>query len=231
MAFMDRVWSKTMEVVRSEVQQSYLQELAAGTLPIEKFRYQIKQNYKYLLEYSKVFALAIAKSPDFRTMVRFHNILDEAMEHEVPFYHKYYQEKLNIEPHELDSVIMDSMNRAYTSHERACAWEGGLAELVISVLPCAVCYREQVKLLDPLCKLPKGHPYREWIDMYLGEVYIKAVEETIELANELAENKTELELKKLEEIYLASCMYELLSWDMYYNMKFWPLPQLFKGLS
>lgn len=231
MTFMDRVWSKTMEVVQNETHQPHLQELVAGTLPIEKFRYQIMQNYKYLLEYAKVFALAIAKSPDYQTMARFRSILDEVMENEVPFYRKYYQEKLNIDPEELDRVIMDGTNRAYTSHERACSWQGDLAELVIAVLPCAVCYREQAKLIDPLCKLPKEHLYREWIDMYLGEIFTESVSQLIELANELAEHKTEAELKRLEEIYYASCMYELLCWDTYYNMKFWPLPQLFKGLS
>lgn len=230
MNFIERVWEKTIKVVEAEVNHPHLQELAAGTLPIEKFRFQVKQNYKYLLQYTRAIAIAIAKSPDYSLMKRYRSYLDEVMDNEIPFYHKHYKEILGIGLEELDQTIMACIKRSYTSHELACSWEGDLAMLTISLLPCAVCYNEVAKRLIKICQAPQGSIYREWINMYISNVFTSAVQDIVELTNELTNNKTEAELKRLEEIYLVSCQYELLSWDMYYNMQKWPQNYLFEDL-
>jgi len=36
-----------------EMETSYLKEIVKGVLPIEKFRFQVKQNYSYMIEYTK----------------------------------------------------------------------------------------------------------------------------------------------------------------------------------
>jgi thiaminase/transcriptional activator TenA len=230
MSFIGRIWDKTMEVVDEEVKHPHLQEMASGILPEEKFIFQAKQNYQYLLEYTRAASLGIAKSPDYETMVIFQGYVNEVLDHEIPFYRQYYREKFNIDVAELDNTIMANIKRSYTSHELARSWEGDLAALTISLLPCAICYNEVAKKLIKICNAPEGSFHRDWIQMYVGEIFTTAVENIKALTDKLTENKSENELKKLEEIYLVSCQYELLSWDMYYKMETWPMPHLFENL-
>lgn len=230
MKFTERVWEKTLKVVEEEVKHPHLQELAAGTLPVEKFRFQAKQNYKYLLEYARSIAIAIAKSPNYRLMEKYQRYLTEVMDNEIPFYRSYYKEKLMIDLDELEQTVMACIKRSYTSHELARSWSDDLATLTVALLPCAVCYHEVAKGLIKICQAPKESIYRDWIEMYVSDVFSKAVQEIVDLTNELTSNKTEEELKYLEEVYLVSCQYELLSWDMYYNMQTWPQSYLFDSL-
>jgi len=225
--FVERVWPKTIEVVEAEVRHPHLQELAEGTLDVNKFRFQAKQNYKYLVEYARALAVGMAKCPDHASMERFRAYLNQIMDNEIPFYKKYYKEKLGIDEKELEDTVMSSIKRAYTSHEIARAWEGTLAEMFAAILPCDLCYWEVAKRLKAICELPEGNIYREWIYMYVSEEFSRISEDAIDCMNRLAEGKSEEEMRRLEEIYLVSCQYELLSWDMYYTMQTWPLPHLF----
>ena len=42
--------------------------MAAGTLPIESFRFYVEQNLMYLLEYARAMAIAASKAGDEATM-------------------------------------------------------------------------------------------------------------------------------------------------------------------
>ena len=45
-------------------QHPFLLEAKAGTLPLEKFRYYLIQDYKYLSAFARVVAIALAKAPN-----------------------------------------------------------------------------------------------------------------------------------------------------------------------
>src|SRR5581483_5565451 len=42
----------------------FLEELAAGSLPLEQFRYYISQDYLYLEAFGRAVALALGRAPD-----------------------------------------------------------------------------------------------------------------------------------------------------------------------
>ncbi|MBI3063097.1 MAG: thiaminase II, partial [Deltaproteobacteria bacterium] len=46
----------------------FLEELHAGTLPMDRFTYFILQDYRYLLDFAQVLCLGGAKSPDLKTL-------------------------------------------------------------------------------------------------------------------------------------------------------------------
>jgi thiaminase/transcriptional activator TenA len=220
-----------IEVVEDVVKTPHLQELAAGTLPIEKFKFQAKQNYKYLIEYTKALGVGLAKSPDFEAMQHFKAAISVVMDVEIPFYREDCRKKLGIGVEELEGTIMARNRRSYTSHELARSWEGSLAEMYASILPCNLMYGEDAKLLTKTCRLPKGNIYREWLDVYLSEQYVEHAENAIVFMNSLCEGKTEKELRRIEEIFLVSCQFERLAWDEYYAMSTWPVPGVFRDLE
>ena len=48
----DRLYPMTIRTVEMEAETPYLKQVVEGTLPIEKFKFQVKQNYNYLIEYA-----------------------------------------------------------------------------------------------------------------------------------------------------------------------------------
>ena len=47
---------------------AFLQEIKEGTLPEEKFRYYLAQDYLYLEGFARTVAMALAKAPDSQTL-------------------------------------------------------------------------------------------------------------------------------------------------------------------
>ncbi|HAL58508.1 MAG TPA: thiaminase II, partial [Sarcina sp.] len=50
------------------LEHPFVQGIADGTLDREKFRFYMIQDYLYLIEYAKVFALGVAKAKDLESM-------------------------------------------------------------------------------------------------------------------------------------------------------------------
>ena len=60
----ERIW-------RAIEGHSFLRELHAGTLPMDRFTYFILQDYVYLLDFAQVLCQGGAKSPDLETLELF----------------------------------------------------------------------------------------------------------------------------------------------------------------
>jgi len=223
----EKLYPMTVRVAQAEAELPHLKELVAGTLPLEKFKFQAKQNYNYLLEYTKALAVGLAKCQDYQTIVLYLGFIREVVEYEVKFYREHWKEKLGLSLEELDGTIMSSVKRSYTSHEQARSWEGDLAEQFTALLPCSFCYWELGKTLFKKCTLPKGNNYRDWIEFYTTGWYNDSCLQQIDLLNGMVKNKTTRELARIEEIYAIGCNYEYMSWSMYYNMETWPFPDIF----
>lgn len=69
--------------------------------------------------------------------------------------------------------------------------------------------------------------YRDWISFYTTGWFEEVCEKLTVPIDRRVENITERELSRIVEIFAISCNYEYISWDMYYNMVTWPLPELF----
>ncbi len=52
---------KTAQVMENT---PHMQDIVNGTMPMEKFRFQIMQNYQYLMDYLRTLSTALAKVED-----------------------------------------------------------------------------------------------------------------------------------------------------------------------
>ena len=224
----DKLHPMTIKTVEKEIETPYLQGVLKGTLPIENFKFQVKQNYQYLIEYAKAWSVGLAKCQNYDQMAIWAEVVEQTIKNEIPFYRKHWQEKLGISIEEFETTTMANIKRSYTSHELARSWEGDLAEQVASLLPCDIVYWEMGKALKSRCELPEGHLYREWIEFYTKGWFVEVCKKLINLINTLTQNKSEQELVRIQEIYAVGCNYEYLSWrDMYYKMETWPIEEIF----
>ena len=203
-------------------------EILHGEMPMERFRWQIRQNYQYLLEYTKCWAVGFTKAQGFDEMQLWFSIVKSTFEDTVAMNRTYWAEQIGATTDDLEHTIMAEKKRSYTAHELARAYEGDLATCLMGLFPCNVLYMHMGDDLLPQCKLDKENMFYKWIEFYTLPAYRAKCEREIAMINQLCENKSERELRRLLEIFAVGCNYELLQWrDMYYKMETWPLEEIF----
>jgi thiaminase/transcriptional activator TenA len=216
---------KTVAVIEAT---PHMQDILHGTMPEERFHFQIKQNYNYLMEFARCWAVGLAQCNGFEEMKIWYDLLVNTMEDEVILNRDFWAKEIGLSLEDMEAAIMAPGKRTYTSFELARAWEGDLASQVLAVFACAILYLYMGDDLLPQCALPEGNRYRFWLEFYTLDKYREHCAQAIALVNKLTEHKSERELAKLQEIFACGCNYEILQWqDMYYHMRTWPLDEIF----
>ena len=206
----------------------HMQDILHGTMPLERFRFQITHNYLYLTEYTRCWAVGVSKSRSFDEMRDWYKVLSSTFEKTVMMNRDFWAKKVGLTTDEMDAAVMAEGKSSYTSFQLARCFEGDLANALMAVFPCNVLYWHMGAHLLPQCTLPPDDMFREWIAFYVSPEYVEKCEGEIGMVNRLCANKPPEEQRRLLDVFAAACNYELLQWrDMYYNMKTWPLPELF----
>ncbi len=190
-----------------------------GTLEIEKFRHFMLQDYLYLLEYAKVFAIGAAKAEEPEIVTAFGGYISNILEGEMNI-HREYMQRLGIDLKEAERTYMSQDCLSYTSYMLRIAYERSTAEICAAILPCAVSYEMIAKKLvktDPLC-LEHGF-YGEWVRGYSCEEYHNENEALIALTERCALGYDETRINALIEIGRRCSLYEKAFWDMSWEMR------------
>ena len=95
------------------LQHPFVTEVGDGTLPVELFKNYVTQDYVYLIDYSRVLALASARAPNLADMSWFASLLDETLNKEMSLHRGYCQE-FGISAEELESTTI-SLSRSLAS--------------------------------------------------------------------------------------------------------------------
>lgn len=205
------IWEKCLN-------HPFVQGIGDGTLDVEKFQYFMLQDYLYLFDYAKVFAVGVVKARDPELMRTFSKNVDSILNGEMKI-HRAYMARLGITEQQVFEVKPALDNTSYTNYMLSAAHAGGPAEIVASILACSWSYAE---IGQALAKNPGAadHPfYGEWIRGYASEDYAKTNQALIELMDELAGNVTEKEFQVLSDIFVNCSRYELGFWDMAWEMR------------
>ncbi|ADE67918.1 MULTISPECIES: thiaminase II [Priestia] len=221
MKFSERLYEKLQPIWRQNHNHPFVEGMGDGTLEKEKFRFYMIQDYLYLIDYAKLFAIGAMKATDVQTMGKFAALLDSTLNEEMSL-HREYAKKFEISEKELEKAQPSPTTLAYTHYMLHVGQSGTLAELVAALLPCMWSYWEIGKELS---EKPGANNefYREWIEMYSSEEFGELATWCINLFDSLTEDKSEAELEKLEEIFLNTTRFEYMFWDMAYNEAMWPI--------
>ena len=189
-----------------------------GTLAVEKFRYFMLQDYRYLFDYARVFALGVVKARDPELMRTFAANVDAILGGEMKI-HRAYMKRLGITEEQVFAVKPALDNLSYTNYMLSVASAGGPMEIVAAILACSWSYAE---IGQALAAIPGAaeHPfYGEWIQGYASEDYAATNQALIELMDELAAGATEEQLAYLTDVFVNCSRYELGFWDMSWEMR------------
>jgi len=209
-------------------QTPQMQDILHGTVPLERFQFQIRHNYQYLMEYARCWAVGFSKAQGFDEMNDWYAILKSTMEGTVMLNRSFWAQQIGVSVEEMEATIMAEGKRSYTSHQLARAHEGDLAACMMALFPCNILYRYFGDDLLPQCQLPPENMYYKWLEFYTTPAYRAKCDNETRMVERLCAHKTPREKAKLLEIFAESCNYEILQWrDMYYKMETWPLPEIF----
>ena len=189
-----------------------------GTLDMEKFRYFMLQDYLYLFDYARVFALGVVKARDPELMRVFAANVDAILGGEMKI-HRAYMKRLDITEEQVFSVKPALANLSYTNYMLSVAQTGGPMEIVASILACSWSYAE---IGQALAAIPgaAAHPfYGEWIRGYASEEYAATNQALIELMDSLAADAGEEQLAYLTDVFVNCSRYELGFWDMAWDVQ------------
>ena len=189
-----------------------------GTLGMEKFRYFMLQDYLYLFDYARVFALGVVKARDPELMRVFAANVDAILGGEMKI-HRAYMKRLDITEEQVFSIKPALANLSYTNYMLSVAQTGGPVEIVASILACSWSYAE---IGQALAAIPGAaeHPfYGEWIRGYASEEYAATNQALIELMDSLAADAGEEQLAYLTDVFVNCSRYELGFWDMAWDVQ------------
>ena len=189
-----------------------------GTLDMEKFRYFMLQDYLYLFDYARVFALGVVKARDPELMRVFAANVDAILGGEMKI-HRAYMKRLDITEEQVFSIKPALANLSYTNYMLSVAQTGGPMEIVASILACSWSYAE---IGQALAAIPGAaeHPfYGEWIRGYASEEYAATNQALIELMDSLAADAGEDQLAYLTDVFVNCSRYELGFWDMAWDVQ------------
>ena len=220
MGFADDIEGRALPIRRAILAHPFIAGVGDGTLPLEIFQHYVRQDYLYLIDYSRVLALAAARAPDLGTMGWFARLLDETLNTEMEL-HRGYCAELGITREDLEATQAAPTTVGYTSFLLGVAHQGSFGELVAALLPCQWGYWE---IGDYLARQgePKGSPlYWQWVQMYSSAEFAKLAREIRALADRLGEGAGPGELAAMGEAYLTSLRFEHQFWEMAYRLEAW----------
>ena len=223
MKFSDHLRKSVDPIWKRSHNHPFVLGIGDAALPIEKFCYYMCQDYVYLIDYAKLFALGSIKALDLKTMAKFAWVLDSTLNGEMEI-HRNNATKLGITRQELEATVASPTTLAYVNYMLKIAHEGSLAELVAVLLPCMWSYWEIGINLTERNEAGMRHDiYSEWIKTYAADDFADLTKWLIELLDQITLGKTEAELNILEHQFTISSKFEYMFWDMSFNQEKWPI--------
>ncbi|ELZ40005.1 transcriptional activator, TenA family protein [Halorubrum californiense DSM 19288] len=217
MGFSDTLLDAGSEIWDAQKEPPFVVELAEGSLDEGAFRHWVKQDYRYLLDYARVFALAGTKADDEETTRRLtataHATLDDEMD-----LHRSFAADYGISPEDLEAVEKAPTCAAYTDFLVRTAHEGSIAEIAAAVYPCGQGYLDVADHMAALAA--EDHRYTPFIEKYTSDAF----RETVGWMRDLVDRYGEAypgERDAMRAAFLRSARLEHAFWEMCYARETW----------
>jgi thiaminase/transcriptional activator TenA len=195
----------------AQLAHPFVRGIGDGTLPEDRFRFYVRQDYLFLIDYGRLLALAAARAPRLEWMRRFAALAHSVLETEMDL-HRQFAGRWGITPVELESEPTAPATAAYCDFLLRTAALGDFAELVAALLPCMWGYAEIGQRLAAAGP-PDHERYAEWIAMYAGEDFGRLAAWCRDLTDAAAADVAGAGRERLHAAFRASSEHELAFWE------------------
>ena len=190
----------------------FVSSIGNGSVDLQRFAFWVRQDYLFLIDYSRLFALAAARAPDLETITSFARLCHETLATEMAL-HRAYAAEFGISAAELAAEAKAPATASYTNFLLRTATLGDFGELVAALLPCMWGFNE-IGMALAANGLPQQPQCRAWIEMYASAEFSELTSWCRDILDRLAAGLPEPSLQRLETAFLASSRHELEFWDM-----------------
>lgn len=217
--FTDDLFEAARPIWEAQLAHPFVRGIADGTLPEERFKNWVRQDYRYLVDFARVFAWAAAKADRLESMSWYASALDLTLNTEMAL-HRDYAARFGIGAEELERVPAWPTTRAYTDFLVRTAADGDMADLLAALLPCAWGY---VHIGQRLAagKPPADQRYADWIAQYSSPEFAAAAEWLKAETNRLSAAAPPDKRRRLLDLFVLSSRYEWQFWQMCWNGEAW----------
>ena len=185
--------------------------IGAGALPEESFRFYVRQDYLFLIDYGRLLSLGAVRAPRLEWMRRFAALSQSVLETEMDL-HRAYAASWGISGEELEAEVAAPATSGYANFLLRTAALADFSELVAALLPCMWGYAEIGERLG--AGPPPEHTlYRQWIEMYAGEDFQQLAAWSRELVDDVAAEVTGPGHDRMRRAFVASSRHELAFWE------------------
>ncbi|MDP8943423.1 MAG: thiaminase II [Actinomycetota bacterium] len=198
----------------------FVRGIGDGSLDLERFRFWVRQDYRFLIEYARMLALGAARAPDLETMRRLADLAQATLGEEMDL-HRAYAGEFGISAAELEAEPMAPTTRGYTDFLVRTAAHEDFADLVAALLPCMWGFSEIGRRLAAASR-PADERYARWIEMYASEEFAELAAWCRELTDRVGGELSAARRERLRGVFLTSSRYELAFWQMAWEGERWP---------
>jgi thiaminase/transcriptional activator TenA len=216
--FSDRLRAAADPIWQAQHDHPFVRAIGDGSVDMSRFRFWVRQDYLFLIDYARLFALAVARAPDLGAMTAFAKLCHETLTTEMAL-HRAYAAEFGISQAELESEPRAPATQAYTDFLLRTAALGDYAELVAALLPCMWGFSEVGTRLKQH-GLPAQPQCAAWIEMYASPEFTALAAWCRDLMDRAAAGLPESHLSRLEAAFLTSSRHELAFWDVAFTQ--WP---------
>lgn len=198
--------------VEAQLAHPFVRGIADGSLDPGIFENWVRQDYRYLIEYSRVFGFCAARADTLEAMTWYADALHLTLATEMEL-HRRYAQRFGISAEDLERTTIWPTTRAYTDFLVRVAQGGDYADAVAVLLPCTWGY---VDLARELARgdAPSDQRYADWVTQYNDPEFAAAAEWLKAEMERLANNRGAADRERLKDYFTTSCNYELAFWDM-----------------
>lgn len=197
------------------IEHSFVRQLGDGSLAPEAFQHYLKQDYLFLIQFARAFALAAYKSPTLTDLRQAKEGLQAIVDVELDLHISYCKE-WGISEEELARLPEARATLAYTRYVLDTGNRGDLLDLHVALSPCMVGYGEIANWLNSRADTLRGerNPYNAWIAMYESDEFQQAMKAEIRWLDERLADVSPARFEQLTRIFSDATRLEIDFWEM-----------------
>lgn len=196
-------------------EHAFVTQLGRGELPEDAFRHYLVQDYLFLIQFARAYALGVYKSPTLADMRMSLDGVKAILDVELDL-HVELCTGWGMTRSELESAPEMTQTMAYTRFVLEAGMAGDLLDLQVALAPCIIGYAEiGAMLLDRHGTEMDGNPYRRWVEEYSGSAYHDLARAFGDWLDSTAEvYMTDARYPRLRAIFGKACALEADFWQM-----------------
>ena len=213
----NKLKSNTLVKWNLYTQHKFVQKVSDGSLDKKLYLKYLKQDYVFLIHFSRAWALLVAKSKSVNEMRIASATLDALVNEEIQLHIKTCKDE-GITEDQLFKTEEELNNLAYTRFVLEAGYSGDFLDLLVALSPCVFGYGEIGLYLKSISK--NDNPYISWINTYNSNEYQEVCINIGSLLDEATQDRLGKDFAnntlwpKLEKTFLIATKLEIDFWEM-----------------